>query len=409
MKSNPLQQLEESNNSSDPELAANIIRKKLDKIYGKEPSAKQEIAEVAHIKPKQMSKHQHYMDELSKAGLSLHEIQIKWHEYYAALDDTGKREVWQEFYSHQSEIKHQKATKPTEQTLTGKTDSSHATPRRGAHATQATHRDRTIYGNNSLSSTAAVKKDLLNRVQTRAKPVTSNHHVKSLVFGFSTGLFVILILSFSFFNERFVTPFIRPSSEVSATPIIVNPNQAGQAAGPEAKIFIPKINVEAPVVYDEPSIEEAPIQKALERGVVHYATTPNPGEKGNAVIFGHSSGNILNSGKYKFAFILLKSLDKGDTFMVDKDGKRYVYKVYEKYIVPPTDVSILGARDKPSTMTLVTCDPPGMSTNRLIIVGEQIYPDPTTNKESSVNTAVSSVPKELPSNSPSLWQRLFGR
>ena len=225
-----------------------------------------------------------------------------------------------------------------------------------------------------------------------------------MIFGFSMGGLVLLIFLFSFFNERFITPLIRPSTNVSASPIIVNPNNV-TATGPEPKIIIPKINVEAPVVYDEPSIEEKAVQKALERGVVHYATTPNPGEKGNAVIFGHSSGNIINSGKYKFAFILLKSLDKGDTFFVDKDGKRYVYKVYEKYVTAPTDVSILGARDRPSTMTLVTCDPPGMSTNRLIVVGEQIFPDPNTNKESTV-TVQNEAPKVLPSNSPSLWQKI---
>ena len=159
------------------------------------------------------------------------------------------------------------------------------------------------------------------------------------------------------------------------------------------------------MVYDEPSIEEKAVQKGLERGVVHYGTTPNPGEKGNAVIFGHSSGNIINSGQYKFAFILLKSLEKNDTFIIDKDGKRYAYKVYEKYVTAPTDVSILKARDRPSTMTLVTCDPPGMSTNRLIVVGEQIFPDPVANKESTVVNQ-NEIPKTLPSNSPSLWQKI---
>lgn len=386
--------IDELNNTDDPQLAAEIIRNKLDSIYGKEPSAKAEIQEVEHIPAKKMSKHQHYMDELSKSGLSLHEIQAKWHEYYQSLPDGEKRQVWNEFYRYHAD---QKAHQPTHTTHKKSPDHSSV-----SHPPQTEKPARTDQNN----SQEAVKKDLLNRVQTRAHPISNNHHVRSLIFGFSMGALVLLIFLFSFFNERFITPFIRPSTQVSASPIIVNPTGAGEASGPEPKIIIPKINVEAPVVYDEPSIEEKAVQKALERGVVHYATTPNPGEKGNSVIFGHSSGNILNSGKYKFAFILLKSLDKGDTFIVDKDGKRYVYKVYEKYVTPPTDVSILNARNVPATMTLVTCDPPGMSTNRLIIIGEQIFPDPSKNKESSVPTTAGQPPQTLPSNSPSLWQRI---
>lgn len=225
------------------------------------------------------------------------------------------------------------------------------------------------------------------------------------MFGLSMGLTVVFILLFSFFNERFIAPFIRPSQNVSATPIIVDPNSSTKA-GPEPKIIIPKINVEAPVVYDVKTIQENDVQQGLERGVVHYPTTPNPGELGNAVIFGHSSGNILNKGKYKFAFILLKSLEIDDTFIVQKDGKKYVYKVYNKYVTSPTDFSVLGSTDRDATMTLITCDPPGTSTNRLIVQAEQIFPDPAGNKESSVKAVDTGNLEELPGNSISLWQRI---
>src|SRR5690606_19356372 len=134
----------------------------------------------------------------------------------------------------------------------------------------------------------------------------------------------------------------------------------------EAKVIIPKINVEIPVIYDETSVAEADFQEALERGVVHYATTSQPGENGNTVIFGHSSNNIFNSGKYKFAFVLLNRLEPGDTFMLHKDGVRYVYKVFDKKIVSPTDFSVLNpVEGKTATASLITCDPPGTTLNRL--------------------------------------------
>jgi sortase A len=217
------------------------------------------------------------------------------------------------------------------------------------------------------------------------------------------GLVVISFLLFGFFNERFIAPFITPSRNVSSTPIIVDQNAT--AAGSDPKIIIPKINVEVPVVYDEHSIEEKDVQAALERGVVHYANTALPGEKGNAVIVGHSSNNIFNRGKYKFVFVLLNKLEPGDTFMVDKDGKRYVYKVYDKRVVRPTDVSVLGATEKPATITLITCDPPGTSINRLIVVAEQISPDPSQNTINTETATKDQRPSVVPGNAPSLWYR----
>jgi sortase A len=175
----------------------------------------------------------------------------------------------------------------------------------------------------------------------------------------------------------------------------------------EAKIIIPKINLEVPVVFDMDTVAETEVQKALEGGVVHYASTPNPGEQGNSSIVGHSSNNILNSGKYKFAFVLLKRLEAEDTFFVQKDGIRYTYKVYKKEIVSPDNVAVLGTQDRPNTMTLITCDPPGTSLNRLIIVGEQISPDPNTNKQSTAIEVTNDSTNKLPSNAPTLWSRLW--
>jgi LPXTG-site transpeptidase (sortase) family protein len=376
------------------EAAVNAIRNKLSSIYGEEPDAKEELQELEATRNEGLSKHQKYMDNLSKSGRSLEEIQTAWHEYYTNLPDKEKHEVWQEFYSKHAKIKQTGSEKKD------KTDRQQpAQPAEPAPQTQPTVRHEPIKSANQT------KNELLGRVRTREK-LKGKHHLQSLLFGFGMGLIVIVIFLFSFFNERFITPFIRPSYAIT-TPIIVDPNSDDKVSS-TPKIIIPKINVEAPVVYDEPSIQEDDIQKALERGVVHYATTPNPGEKGNSVIVGHSSSNILNSGKYKFAFLLLKSLEQDDTFIVHKDSKRYVYKVYKKFVTSPDDTSVLGATEKPSTMTLITCDPPGLSTNRLIIVGEQIYPDPAKNKTSSTEQGASQRPQILPSNSPSLWQRIQG-
>ncbi len=387
------------NESTNP--AADAIRRKLDALYSDEPSAKEEIQKVDSLDPRQrLSKYQRHMQELSDSGRSMAEIQTLWHEYYQGLSDKEKHEVWQEFYdSHKQRRQPDGRTQGSPRVETELNDQEHS---------KQTTRTRRNYRRHDHQVSARakqtdVKEELIHRATTHRRTKKVKHNIKALAFGLSMGGTVVLILMFSFFNEQFITPFIRPSYAIS-TPIITDPSTSGPV-GPEPKIIIPKINLEAPVVYDEPSIDEKNVQNALERGVLHYATTPNPGELGNGVIFGHSSSNILNKGKYKFAFLLLKSLDEGDTFIVQKDGKRFVYKVFKKYVTSPKDISVLGTNDKKATMTLVTCDPPGMSTNRLIVVGEQIYPNPDLNTQSTAITN-EAKPVELPSNSITLWQRI---
>lgn len=392
------------------EAAVKMIHNKLDKLYAHEPNARKESAEVKELvtEHEQLTKHQRYMKQLNQSGLDVAEIQTKWHEYYSSLSDEEKREVWQEFYAEQAIIKKRSTEENSPDGVPlPEPEDEITTPKTTINQTQA-QRPREPEPILSYSESKRIaKKTRGSKANKHIHKITKNHHIRSLAFGLGMGSLVIFVLLFSFFNERFIIPFIRPNTHVSATPIIVDANTSGPVSA-EPKIIIPKINLEAPVVYDVPTIEEKAVQAGLERGVVHYATTPNPGEKGNSVIFGHSSGNILNKGKYKFAFLLLKSVDVNDTFIVQKDSKRYVYKVYNKYVTAPDDVSVLGANDKTATMTLITCDPPGTSTHRLIVQAEQIFPDPKANIDSSVPSTTVSQPKELPSNSPTLWQRLFG-
>lgn len=370
--------------------AADVIRQKINALYSHEPDAKDEASEVRQLKVR--TKHQDVMYKLTTSGLSLADIQTKWHEYYTQLPDKEKHEVWQEFYSAQNQVSHHQATHPSHHK---------AEP---AKVIQAPMTNPLLAqpDNPEVHSVAEVKNQLLGKVRTRNK-MSVSHHARSLAFGLGMGALVVLVLLFSFFNERIIAPLITPSRNVSNTPIIIDPNSPVTDKVP--KIIIPKINVEIPVVYNEPSVEEHAVQAALERGVVHYANTPLPGERGNAAIFGHSSNNILNRGKYKFAFVLLSRLEVDDTFYLTKDGKRYVYRIYDKRIVAPTDTWVLGKTDKTASVTLITCDPPGTTLKRLVVFGEQITPDPSSNIASSVTGPTDEV-QVIPSNGQSLWSRI---
>ena len=390
------------NSGQAPNNAADLVRSKLDNIYQKEPNALDEAIESEQEPAKERSKHQKFMHELTNSGKPLHEIQTAWHNYYLGLGEAEKKEVWQEFYdanktyipgAQNADVAHQQTADHRVLTAEEAKVASHAVAVKKPHLTG---RPKTV---------SELKKNITSTVKSRQKAKLSRkQHLQSLAFGLGMGSLVMLVLLFGFFNERFIAPFITPNRNVSATPLILDDTVA---VGKDPKLIIPKINVEVPVVYDVGTIAEAAVQKGLERGVVHYATTPNPGEKGNAVIFGHSSNNLLNSGNYKFAFVLLSRLEKDDTFYIEKDGVRYVYKIFEKKIVKPNEVSVLRpVEGKTAVATLITCDPPGTAINRLLVVGEQITPDPSGNAESTA-LVTDDTPEILAGNAESLWSRII--
>ena len=382
----------DNNDKSSANPAVELVRLKLEKLYKKEPEAAEEAIE-SYEAGRHRSKHQRYMYELTTSGKSLAEIQTDWHNYYTQLPDDEKHQVWAEFYESQSQH-------PEYNPLTPRHDNIPARKKSRIHIPPVT-----MHEQSTTQSVADLKKQIYRKVERRSKPRLSfGQHLRSLLFGLSMAALVGLIITFTFFNEVFIAPFISPSRNVSATPII---GSVEGDVGPEPKIIIPKINLEVPVVFDMLSTNEKDIQNSLEDGVVHYATTPYPGEQGNSVVVGHSSNNILNSGKYKFAFVLLKRLEADDTFFVQKDGIRYTYKVYKKEIVSPDNTDVLQTQDKPNTITLITCDPPGTSINRLIIVGEQISPDPSGNTASTAQPLDTDNINVLPSNAPSLWSRIW--
>lgn len=386
-----------SSDDSSPNEAANLIRTKLDTIYGHEPDVIGEAIESERIPSGKRSKHQKFMAELAESGKPFIQIQTDWHEYYKALTNKEKHEVWNEFYDNQSNQSKFKPKSTNASVLPAATPDSPFVGSFDPPEDMATER--------RPGTVADIKKQLSGKVKVRGK-LKRNQNLKSLGFGLSMGLLMLFILMFGFFNQRVIAPFITPSKTVSSTPIILDPDSP--VVGTDPKLIIPKINVELPIVTDVQTVDESAVQDGLEEGVVHYATTSLPGEKGNGAIFGHSSNNILNRGNYKFAFVLLSRLESGDTFYIEYEGTRYVYKIFDKQIVKPTDTYVLNdVSGKTSTFTLITCDPPGTDTNRLVVWGEQVSPNPNDN---SASTAVKTddTPPVLASNSPSLWSRITG-
>ncbi len=399
----------------DANPAVELIRRKIEALYAAEPNARSELKEVETVPSR--SKHQEFMHRLSTSGKSLAEIQTAWHNYYISLDDDQKRLVWQEFYAanqaHPSAFTI--ATQPPQpahphhraQTLPPATTPAPRTlPAPSSPIVTSIH-ESDLPRPSDRRSVATIKRQVLSKVRERNRvQIKAKQHLQSLVFGLGMGALVLLVFLFGFFNEVVIAPFIQPNNHASATPIILSQDGIAPTATPE--VIIPKTNVELPVIYGT-SVNENDVENSLEDGVVHYASTSVPGQQGNAAFFGHSSNNIFNPGKYKFAFVLLHELVPGDIFYLTYNNHVYTYKVFRKEIVQPTDTWVLNPIDgKAATATLITCDPPGTSLHRLVVWGEQISPDINGNSGAPVaNTSASHSTDQLASNGPTLWTRFW--
>jgi sortase A len=102
---------------------------------------------------------------------------------------------------------------------------------------------------------------------------------------------------------------------------------------------------------------------------VHIEHTGFPWDKeANVYIAGHRLG-FPNTNSH-LAFWDLNKLEEGDEFYItDTEGRKYTYKVFNKFIATPGNLSVLAPVDGKNIVTLQTCTLPDY-TNRLLVRGE---------------------------------------
>ncbi|MCM0647787.1 class D sortase [Clostridium swellfunianum] len=144
------------------------------------------------------------------------------------------------------------------------------------------------------------------------------------------------------------------SSEIEASPNAKPPSEDVNAA--IGIIKIPKIDLKV-------AVGEGIDNNTLKYAVGHFEGTAMPGEKGNFAVAGHRSYT------YSEYFNRLDELNIGDDITVKTKKGEFTYRVYEKKVVEPTEVSVLD-KTKDATITLVTCTPIRVATHRLIIKGK---------------------------------------
>lgn len=138
------------------------------------------------------------------------------------------------------------------------------------------------------------------------------------------------------------------------------PSQTETPKISEYSLSIPKLGIKDAVV--------STIDNNLDTHLVNYQGTAVPPDKGNAVIYGHSTlPQLFNQKDYKTIFATLHNLKTGDEFSINALGVSYLYKIFKITIVDPSDTSVFSQDYNESYITLVTCTPPGTTWKRLII------------------------------------------
>ena len=254
-----------------------------------------------------------------------------------------------------------------------------------------------------------IRTELMQKVRQQTTKVRrSRHFMPILAAAAVAGVFLFLQYNQLLFAQ--VKAFVSPGV-VSSENIIIADSSTTQV-GPEPRMVIPSINVDAPFVVDVTSLDEKYIDAKLKEGVVHYpipGASAMPGEIGNTVVLGHSSNDVFDDGKYKFIFVQLERLQVGDMFYIHYNSTRYTYKITEKKVIKPTEVSELVINNGKPMATLVTCTPVGTALSRLLIIGEQISPDPSSAIEAPAATpATTEEAPNIGGAAQSFFERLFG-
>ncbi len=255
------------------------------------------------------------------------------------------------------------------------------------------------------------------KVKARAKKMKKSRHFVPITVGVLV-LFLGLLVEYNQTIASHFMAYVAPSggmnTEIQTIDFTVTAN-----VHEDPTLMIPKLNVEVPVSFGAANDVNS-MQSAMANGVANFYTSVSsamPGQIGNFAISGHSAGNVYDPyNNYKFIFSGLTRLEEGDMIYMDYEGQRYSYIVRGSTVVEPTDVAELAriANDNPGKpmITLITCTPLGTSRYRLLVYGEQIYPNYETAEQAATVEPTEDESMESTQNSPrpskSFWNWLTG-
>lgn len=148
---------------------------------------------------------------------------------------------------------------------------------------------------------------------------------------------------------------------------------------------IPKISVYLPIYHGT-------TEEILQKGIGHLENTSLPigGKNTHAVLSGHRglpSATLLTD---------LDQLGKGDKFYIHVLDEVLAYEVDQVKVVEPQNTSDLTIRQGKDYVTLVTCTPYGINTQRLLVRGERTAYVAAKTEQAAAPAASETPKKTLP-------------
>lgn len=126
------------------------------------------------------------------------------------------------------------------------------------------------------------------------------------------------------------------------------------------EVVIPKIGVDL-------AIRHGASNDVLAQGAGHvYGTSMPVGGKGT-----HSVISAHRGMQDRLMFLRLDEMGKGDAFYIKTLGHTLGYRVTDIRVVKPDDTSSLHVHPGKDEVTLLTCTPFGINTDRLLVTGER--------------------------------------
>lgn len=136
------------------------------------------------------------------------------------------------------------------------------------------------------------------------------------------------------------------------------------------RLSIPRLSIsQAKVTTDVMSNTRDIYMPVLSSSLAHYKGSAYPGSEGNVIVYGHSIlPAFYNPNNYLSIFSKLDTLQSLDTIRVTWGENVYTYRVEGMSVVKPDDTRVLQYVNG-KTITLLTCVPPGLTTERLLVFG----------------------------------------
>ncbi|MBI3577393.1 sortase [Candidatus Gottesmanbacteria bacterium] len=162
-----------------------------------------------------------------------------------------------------------------------------------------------------------------------------------------------------------------PSVPVVFSPLVTPDGSSISPVNTDFSLIIPKIGVNAAVI---PAVNPADAKtygEVLKHGIAHASTSYFPGQ-GTTYLFSHSTNYDWFVSDLNAVFYHLKNLTEGDTIVLFYKGKQFTYRLTEKKVVAPSEISYLVGAAGDKRLILQTCWPPGSTSERLLIFAELV-------------------------------------